>query len=182
MMLTTKRYSAPRTYPLGSGNHFIEVSLDEQDRLWLFLHSGSQGVGNRLANKHIKIARQLCRTSRDLNCHHNYTEQPGELLSQWRKRDTGHRGHGWLTRKGAIDASGKARPAWSNGRGTSSRFGPHPTARAGSSAVARRGALSSASSLTQRWRVLRGRSDVFLDEIHGAYKDIDTVMPTRPTS
>src|SRR5829696_1147966 len=34
---------------LGSGNHFIEVSLDEDDRVWLFLHSGSRGVGNKLA-------------------------------------------------------------------------------------------------------------------------------------
>ena len=41
---------------LGSGNHFIEVSLDERDRVWLFLHSGSRGVGNRLAQRHIKIA------------------------------------------------------------------------------------------------------------------------------
>ena len=41
---------------LGSGNHFIEVSLDEQDRVWLFLHSGSRRVGNRLASKHIKTA------------------------------------------------------------------------------------------------------------------------------
>jgi tRNA-splicing ligase RtcB len=45
---------------LGSGNHFIEVSLDEQDRVWLFLHSGSRGVGNKLAMKHIKIAQRLC--------------------------------------------------------------------------------------------------------------------------
>jgi tRNA-splicing ligase RtcB (3'-phosphate/5'-hydroxy nucleic acid ligase) len=45
---------------LGSGNHFIEGNLDEQDRFWLFLHSGSRGVGNKLANKHIKIARGLC--------------------------------------------------------------------------------------------------------------------------
>lgn len=44
---------------LGSGNHFIEVSLDEEDRIWLFLHSGSRGVGNKLATKHIKIARGL---------------------------------------------------------------------------------------------------------------------------
>ena len=44
---------------LGSGNHFIEVSLDEEDRVWLFLHSGSRGVGNRLAGKHIKVARDL---------------------------------------------------------------------------------------------------------------------------
>jgi tRNA-splicing ligase RtcB len=45
---------------LGSGNHFIEVSLDEQDRVWLFLHSGSRGVGNRLAGQHIKVAQQQC--------------------------------------------------------------------------------------------------------------------------
>jgi tRNA-splicing ligase RtcB len=45
---------------LGSGNHFIEVSLDEADRVWLFLHSGSRGVGNRLAQKHIKVAQQQC--------------------------------------------------------------------------------------------------------------------------
>jgi tRNA-splicing ligase RtcB (3'-phosphate/5'-hydroxy nucleic acid ligase) len=41
---------------LGSGNHFIEVSLDEQDRVWCFLHSGSRGVGMRLATRHIKVA------------------------------------------------------------------------------------------------------------------------------
>jgi tRNA-splicing ligase RtcB len=46
---------------LGSGNHFVEVSLDEEDRVWLFLHSGSRGVGNRLAVKHIKIAQDLAR-------------------------------------------------------------------------------------------------------------------------
>lgn len=44
---------------LGSGNHFIEVSLDEEDRVWLFLHSGSRGVGNKIAVHHIKIARML---------------------------------------------------------------------------------------------------------------------------
>src|SRR5262249_239963 len=37
---------------LGSGNHFIEVSLDGRDRGWLFLHSGSRGGGNALAVKH----------------------------------------------------------------------------------------------------------------------------------
>jgi tRNA-splicing ligase RtcB len=46
---------------LGSGNHFIEVSLDEGDRVWLFLHSGSRGVGNKLASKHIRVAQQQCR-------------------------------------------------------------------------------------------------------------------------
>jgi len=44
---------------LGSGNHFIEVSVDEQDRVWLFLHSGSRGVGNKIAQHHIAAARDL---------------------------------------------------------------------------------------------------------------------------
>jgi tRNA-splicing ligase RtcB (3'-phosphate/5'-hydroxy nucleic acid ligase) len=47
---------------LGSGNHFIEVTVDELDRVWLFLHSGSRGVGNKIAQKHIKAARTLCET------------------------------------------------------------------------------------------------------------------------
>lgn len=45
---------------LGGGNHFIEVSLDEQDRLWLFLHSGSRGVGNKIAQHHIRVAQKQC--------------------------------------------------------------------------------------------------------------------------
>jgi tRNA-splicing ligase RtcB (3'-phosphate/5'-hydroxy nucleic acid ligase) len=45
---------------LGAGNHFIEVSLDEADRIWLFLHSGSRGVGNKLAMKHIRAALEQC--------------------------------------------------------------------------------------------------------------------------
>ncbi len=43
---------------LGSGNHFIEVTVDELDRVWLFLHSGSRGVGNKLAQRHIKVAHE----------------------------------------------------------------------------------------------------------------------------
>ena len=41
---------------LGSGNHFIEVTVDELDRVWLFLHSGSRGVGNKIAQRHMKVA------------------------------------------------------------------------------------------------------------------------------
>jgi tRNA-splicing ligase RtcB len=44
---------------LGSGNHFLEVTTDERDRVWLFLHSGSRGVGNKIAQKHIAIARKI---------------------------------------------------------------------------------------------------------------------------
>jgi tRNA-splicing ligase RtcB len=46
---------------LGSGNHFIEITVDEADRVWLFLHSGSRGVGNKMAQKHIKTAQELCK-------------------------------------------------------------------------------------------------------------------------
>jgi tRNA-splicing ligase RtcB len=44
---------------LGSGNHFIEIVLDEIDRVWIFLHSGSRGVGNKIAQHHIQAAREL---------------------------------------------------------------------------------------------------------------------------
>lgn len=46
---------------LGSGNHFIEISLDENDDVWMFLHSGSRGVGNRIAQHHIKVAQRLAK-------------------------------------------------------------------------------------------------------------------------
>lgn len=46
---------------LGGGNHFIELCLDEENRIWMFLHSGSRGVGNKIAQKHIKTAQRLMR-------------------------------------------------------------------------------------------------------------------------
>jgi tRNA-splicing ligase RtcB len=44
---------------LGSGNHFIEIVLDEIDRVWIFLHSGSRGVGNKIAQYHIQEAQDV---------------------------------------------------------------------------------------------------------------------------
>src|SRR5262245_10053077 len=46
---------------LGSGNHFIEVCLDEQDHVWFMLHSGSRGVGNRIGSYFIERAREEMR-------------------------------------------------------------------------------------------------------------------------
>ncbi|OMH32770.1 RtcB family protein [Motiliproteus sp. MSK22-1] len=43
---------------LGTGNHFIEVCLDEQQRVWFMLHSGSRGVGNRIGTHFIEKAKQ----------------------------------------------------------------------------------------------------------------------------
>ena len=42
---------------LGTGNHFIEVCLDEAENVWFMLHSGSRGVGNRMGNYFIEKAR-----------------------------------------------------------------------------------------------------------------------------
>lgn len=43
---------------LGTGNHFIEVCLDEANDVWLVLHSGSRGVGNRIGQFFIELAKQ----------------------------------------------------------------------------------------------------------------------------
>ena len=43
---------------LGTGNHFIEVCLDQEDRVWFMLHSGSRGVGNRIGRYFIELAKK----------------------------------------------------------------------------------------------------------------------------
>jgi tRNA-splicing ligase RtcB len=43
---------------LGTGNHFIEVCLDEAENVWFMLHSGSRGVGNRMGSYFIEVARK----------------------------------------------------------------------------------------------------------------------------
>jgi tRNA-splicing ligase RtcB len=43
---------------LGTGNHFIEVCLDEAQRVWVMLHSGSRGVGNRIGMYFIELAKK----------------------------------------------------------------------------------------------------------------------------
>jgi tRNA-splicing ligase RtcB len=222
-----------------------EVSLDEEDRVWFFLHSGSRGVGNKLAQRHIKVAQEQCarryialpdpdlaylvegdtefadyirclnwaqhfallnrqemmhrveesvarvvggwHVTERVECHHNYTEQmDGALLSQYRYPKGAH-GHVWLSRKGAIDAS-EGRPGLIPGSmGTASyvvegkgsklalNSSPHGAGREYSRAAARRKftrAQLDAAMEGIEW----GRSDAFLDEIPGAYKDIDVVM------
>jgi tRNA-splicing ligase RtcB (3'-phosphate/5'-hydroxy nucleic acid ligase) len=221
---------------LGSGNHFIEISLDEDDRIWLFLHSGSRGVGNKLAMKHIKAAQEQCRRrgeslpDRDLaylveddpefwayirdlrwaqrfallnraemmhrveqcfedwirdaieasreevNCHHNYTAQETHFGKEV-----------WLSRKGAIDASAGTPGLIPGSMGTRSyvvegkgnrlalNSSPHGAGREYSRTAARkkftRAELDAAMQGIE-WR----HTNAFLDEIPGAYKDVDVVM------
>ncbi len=44
---------------LGGGNHFIEVCLDQDDAVWILLHSGSRNIGKELAERHMAVARAL---------------------------------------------------------------------------------------------------------------------------
>ena len=220
---------------LGSGNHFVEVSLDEQDRVWAFLHSGSRGVGNKIAQHHIAVARRLCAQwridlpDRDLaylvedtgefwayirelrwaqhyallnreemmdrvlrqlgeflgtevveqdrvNCHHNFTQQE----EHWGRTL-------WVSRKGAIEAR-KGQPGLIPGSmGTRSYVvaglgnemslcsAPHGAGRQYSRSAARR--RFTREQLREAMAGIEFRdTDAFLDEIPGAYKDIDQVM------
>lgn len=220
---------------LGSGNHFIEVSVDEEERVWLFLHSGSRGVGNKLAQHHIAVAQKVAkrywielpdrdlaylvegsvefdRYMRDLrwaqrfallnreemmdrvidqfeewvgetviendriNCHHNYTE---------RERHFGK--EVWLSRKGAINASAGVLGLVPGSMGTRSyvveglgnrlslNSSPHGAGREYSRSAARK--LFSMGELERDMQGIEWRhTDAFLDEIPGAYKDIDRIM------
>ena len=219
---------------LGSGNHFIEVVLDEDDGVWAFLHSGSRGVGNRLATHHIKVAKSLMEqdgvelpdsdlaylsegtpefddyiTDLDwaqefallnreemmerilrlmqyrcgdfevverIQCHHNFTQREN------------HFGEDILvSRKGAIEAregqlglipgSMGTRSYVVRGRGNAESFNtaPHGAGRR----MSRRKARDS-FTMDDFDRLMTGievnRSEAFLDELPGAYKDIDLVM------
>lgn len=46
---------------LGTGNHFVELCLDKEDGVWLMLHSGSRGIGNRIGSYFIEQAKEAMR-------------------------------------------------------------------------------------------------------------------------
>ncbi len=54
-----KRKAMKQLGTLGGGNHFVEVCLDTDDRVWLMLHSGSRNIGNEVATRHIATAKSL---------------------------------------------------------------------------------------------------------------------------
>jgi tRNA-splicing ligase RtcB len=220
---------------LGSGNHFIELCLDEQQRVWAFLHSGSRGVGNRIAQYHIKTAQELmkkwwitlpdpdlaylvegtdefwayirdmmwaqefARLNRkemmdrviacvarwadtdverleEINCHHNYTT-----------RETHFKKQVWLSRKGAIFAGEGAPGLIPGSMGTASyvvsgkgnalslNSSPHGAGRNFSRSAARK--TFTHEQLVEAMKGIEwSGSTEFLDEIPGAYKDVDVVM------
>lgn len=57
--IATKDSPAYQLGTLGGGNHFIEVCLDEENSVWIMLHSGSRGIGNRIGSYFIEQARDM---------------------------------------------------------------------------------------------------------------------------
>lgn len=223
---------------LGGGNHFIEVCLDEANRVWVMLHSGSRGIGNALADYFIKLAREdmerwmIALPDRDLayfpegsehfddyvaavlwaqeyaarnrqcmvdlvlaamrrrlppfevtsevvNCHHNYVAVEN------------HYGKNvYVTRKGAIRAregdlgiipgSMGARSFIVRGKGNPESFCScsHGAGRKMSRTAAEK--TFTETDLAQQTQGVICRKDKgVIDEIPGAYKDIDTVMANQ---
>lgn len=220
---------------LGSGNHFIEVTVDEDETIWLFLHSGSRGIGNAIAMHHIEIAKSnmkkwyitlpdddlaylvegtpefdqyifdlnwaqhfallnreemMDRVIKDfghfmgdkvneqerINCHHNFTQKEQHMSRTM-----------WLSRKGAIQADKGRLGLIPGSMGTASYvvegkgYAPsYNSAPHGAGRVWARRAASKHFTLDDLDKAMVGieynRSEVFLDEIPAAYKDIDVVM------
>jgi tRNA-splicing ligase RtcB len=223
---------------LGGGNHFIEVCLDESQRVWVMLHSGSRGIGNAIGTYFIELAKRdaersgLLLPDRDLayfpegarhfddyvaavawaqdyaranraemldlvlealhrhlppfdvtteavNCHHNYVE-----------RETHYGESVWLTRKGAIRAregelgiipgSMGTRSYIVRGRGSVESF--DSCAHGAGRRMSRNAAVkrySTADLAVQTEGVICRKDRGVLDEIPGAYKDIDEVMANQ---
>lgn len=61
-----KLVAAQQFGTLGAGNHFVELSTDDEGIVWLIVHSGSRGVGNALARAHVAVAQKECKDLTDL--------------------------------------------------------------------------------------------------------------------
>jgi len=222
---------------LGGGNHFLEVTLDETDQVWLVLHSGSRNIGKRLAEYHINVAKRLTHNQslpdRDLavfltgtpemdryrhdlywaqdyarlnrltmldafqealrehfldvtfgeqiSCHHNYVSEEEHYGEQV-----------LVTRKGAINADHGALGIIPGSMGTASyivrglgnpesfRSASHGAGRRMSRGAAKR--TFTVEDLIEQTAGVECRKDAgVVDEIPGAYKDIDKVMENQRT-
>lgn len=223
---------------LGGGNHFIELCLDENNQVWVMLHSGSRGIGNGMADYFIKLARgdmerwMINLPDRDLayfpegtehfddyvegvhwaqeyafqnrqsmldlilaglrshlpafevvnqvvNCHHNYVaieHHYGENV--------------YVTRKGAIRAregdlgiipgSMGAKSFIVRGKGEPESFTScsHGAGRRMSRTAAEK-QFTEADMVKQTEGVICRKDKGVIDEIPGAYKDIDVVMANQ---
>ena len=68
---------------LGSGNHFIEISKDEEDYIWIFLHSGSRGVGNQIATFYIDKSKKTCKDTNLPNKDLSYFREDEDIFRDY---------------------------------------------------------------------------------------------------
>lgn len=91
---------------LGTGNHFIELCLDENDAVWVMLHSGSRGPGNQIGQYFIELARQDMRThfinlpDRDLA----YLAEGTEHFDDYWEALTWAQEYAWENRQAMMDS------------------------------------------------------------------------------
>ncbi len=104
---------------LGTGNHFIEVCLDEAEIVWFMLHSGSRGVGNRMGSYFIELAKKdmqkfyLNLPDKDLAYFPEHTEHFGDYVEAVEWAQNFARTNRDLMMQQIIDAareSGEVRP------------------------------------------------------------------------
>lgn len=60
-ILRPKKNPAHQLGTLGTGNHFVELCLDQNNRVWIMLHSGSRGIGNKIGMYFIEKAKEEMR-------------------------------------------------------------------------------------------------------------------------
>lgn len=224
---------------LGSGNHFIEICIDENDDVWIMLHSGSRGVGNMIGRHFIEkaklemerwhihlpdqdlaylpegsehfddyiqavswaqnyafknreimmevviaamqrhIEKAFVITQEAINCHHNYVERENHFGQNL-----------WITRKGAIRAREGDLGIIPGSMGQRSYIvcgkGHHPaycSCSHGAGRVMSRTEARKRFTLDDLKAQTSGvecrKDDAVLDEIPGAYKNIDEVMENQ---
>lgn len=229
----------PQLGTLGSGNHFIELCIDENQDVWIMLHSGSRGVGNMIGSYFIERAKRRMEqyfislpdgdlaylpedtddfsdymeavgwaqnyalenrrvmmetaiaalrrhipvefsiTQEAINCHHNYVERENHFGRNM-----------WVTRKGAIRArqgdlgiipgSMGQRSYIVRGKGNVDSYCScsHGAGRSMSRSQARK-VFSLVDLVAQTQGVECRKDEAVLDEIPGAYKNIDQVMENQ---
>lgn len=92
---------------LGTGNHFVEVCLDEEQRVWVMLHSGSRGIGNRIGTYFIERAKEDMRRwfinlpDEDLA----YMPQGSDLFNDYRDAVEWAQGFARVNREIMMDAA-----------------------------------------------------------------------------
>lgn len=231
--------ATPQLGSLGSGNHFIELCLDEDDQVWVMLHSGSRGVGNMIGRHYIEKAKRnmekffislpdqdlayfpedtddfndyvaavqwaqdyalenrkammvavlnalhdsiptaFLPTTEAVNCHHNYVERENHFGRNL-----------WVTRKGAVRAregdlgiipgSMGQRSYIVKGKGNAESYCScsHGAGRQMSRTEAKK--RFSLSDLVAQTQGVECRKDAdVIDEIPGAYKNLDLVMAAQ---